>query len=200
MNKGGMHFQAQNVDHDGLMSLDCDIYLGMQNNLEELRQIRQEKPNAYLILRYYDADTMAWDYDYRAEIHYAWLWAHSAFGLIDLFPTLVDLTGIEHPDTLDGESLLSVIEGKADPAGRETFSEFYKWGMSERMIRTPEWKYVHTEGDVAQLYDVKNDPRERVNLSGEKTYADVCRELSDRVHDGWEKPDPQLIQPPPKPS
>ena len=115
--------------------------------------------------------------------------------LIDLFPTLLDLVGIEHPDTLEGTSLLDVIEGKASPEGRETFSEFYKWGSPERMIRTPEWKYVHTDGDVPQLYDVKADPLERVNLSGEKAYADVCRQLSDRVHDGWEKPDPDIIRP-----
>ena len=120
--------------------------------------------------------------------------------LMDLFPTLLDLTGIEHPGTLEGESLLGVIDGRAAPEGREAFSEFYKWGMPERMVRTPEWKYVHTDGDVAQLYDVKRDPLERVNLSANRAYADVCRVLSARVHDGWEKPDPEVIRPPAKPS
>ena len=119
--------------------------------------------------------------------------------LINLFPTWLDLLGIEHPDTLEGESLLSVIDGSTPTEGREVFSEFYKWGMSERMIRTPEWKYVHTDGDVSQLYDVQHDPLERVNLVDDKRYADVCRELSERVHDGWEKPDPRMIQPNPMP-
>jgi len=119
--------------------------------------------------------------------------------LVDLFPTWLDLTGIEHPGTLEGESLVSVIEGAAPTEGRTTFSEFYKWGMSERMIRTTEWKYVHTDGDVAQLYDVKKDPLERENLAGEKRYADVVKRLDARVHDGWEKPDPRMIQPNPMP-
>ena len=117
--------------------------------------------------------------------------------LLDLFPTLLELTGIERPDTLEGESLLDVIDGKAPVEGREAFSEFYKWGMSERMVRTPAWKYVHTDGDVAQLYDVRNDPLERVNLAEDRRYADVAKCLSRRVHHGWEKPDPRMIQPNP---
>jgi len=119
--------------------------------------------------------------------------------LIDLFPTWLDLLGIEHPDTLEGESLLDVIDGSAPVEGRAAYSEFYKWGVSERMIRTPEWKYVHTDGDVSQLYDVAGDPLERVNLSGDERYVDICRELSDHVHDGWEKPDTRVIQPNPMP-
>ena len=113
--------------------------------------------------------------------------------LLDLFPTLCDLTGLDEPDTLEGESLLDVIAGEAPVDGREAFSEFYKWGMPERMIRTPEWKYVHTDDDIAQLYDVKNDPLERVNVVDDPAYTDMCKKLSERVHEGWQKPDREVI-------
>lgn len=92
-----------------------------------------------------------------------------------------------------------MVAGKAAVQGRETFSEFYTWGMPERMIRTNEWKYIHTDGQVCQLYDVNGDRLERTNLAVDPAYADLCKRLSDRVHQGWEKPDPDVIAPRPKP-
>ena len=119
-------------------------------------------------------------------------------GLIDLFPTLCDLTGVDRPAGLEGQSILDVVEGRADPAGRQTFAEFYSWGAAARMIRTPRWKYVHTRNDVPQLYDVKNDPLERANLAGDPSHGDLCRRLRQRVLAGWEMPDPELIRRPAK--
>ncbi len=114
--------------------------------------------------------------------------------LVDLFPTLGDLTGLEPPAGLEGESLLDVIDGRADTAERAAFSEFYSWGPAERMIRTEKWKYVHTDGEVDQLYDEANDPLERENLASDPAVAGVRDELRRRVLDGWEMPDPDFIR------
>jgi len=119
-------------------------------------------------------------------------------GLIDLFPTLCDLTGLDRPEGLEGESILDVVSGAADPAGRETFSEFYSWAVPERMIRTDRWKYVYTHEDVDQLYDVARDPLERTNLARDPAFADVRRRLRDRVLTDWEMPPADLIRPRPK--
>ena len=108
--------------------------------------------------------------------------------LIDLLPTLLDLTGIPHPEALEGESLVSVLEGRDERKDGAVFSEFYSKGSPERMIRTAKWKYVHTHADIAQLYDVENDPLERKNLASDPACADVCKELDARVKDGWEFP------------
>jgi len=109
--------------------------------------------------------------------------------LIDLFPTLLDLAGIKHPPGLEGVSLTGEIEGATPPDDRAALAEFYEWGMPERMIRTGPWKYVHTAGDVAQLYDVVSDPLEQVNLAARPEHHDVCRRLRRRVLDGWDPPD-----------
>ncbi len=61
------------------------------------------------------------------------------------------------------------------------------------------WKYIHTDGEVPQLYDVNSDRLERTNLAVDPAYADLCKRLSDRVHQGWEKPDPEVIVRRPKP-
>ena len=112
----------------------------------------------------------------------------SLVSLVDLFPALLDLTGIPHPETLEGESLLNAIEGRDECKDRAVFSEFYAKGTPERMIRTPQWKYIHSHDDIAQLYEVASDPLERRNLASNPAYAEVRKELDARVKEGWEFP------------
>ena len=56
------------------------------------------------------------------------------------------------------------------------------------MIRTHEWKYVHSHDDIAQFYDVAADPLERRNLASDPAHADVRKEFDARVKEGWEFP------------
>lgn len=110
-------------------------------------------------------------------------------GLIDLFPTLLDLTGLQHPDTLEGQSLVNAMQGDDQELNDEVFSEFYSWGRCERMIRTHDWKYVWTEGDNAQLYDLNADPNETKNLALDPAHASRRDELDQRLKADWEKPE-----------
>jgi choline-sulfatase len=110
--------------------------------------------------------------------------------LIDLFPTLLDLNGLEQPAGLEGVSLGPAITRDAVVDRDAVFSEFYDGGPAERMIRTERWKYIHTEGDICQLYDLQSDPLERTNLIGDPQYAAVCRDLEARVLADWQIPDP----------
>jgi choline-sulfatase len=113
--------------------------------------------------------------------------------LLDLFPTLARTCGAAAPEGLEGEDLEAVLAGDASLEGRVAFSEFYSFGYAERMIRTPEWKYVHSETWSPQLYSIKDDPLEVENLAGRAEHAGVCRELEARVLEGWELPDPAEI-------
>jgi choline-sulfatase len=54
------------------------------------------------------------------------------------------------------------------------------------MIRTRKWKYAYSHGDIAQLYDMRNDPGELENLAVKPEYRELCEELEGRVMDGWE--------------
>jgi arylsulfatase A-like enzyme len=108
--------------------------------------------------------------------------------LLDLLPTFCDACGITPPAELDGKSLLPAIRDNA-PLRDEVFSEFYDYGVAERMIRTERWKYVHSEGDLHQLYDLENDPHENVNLIDNPAHAGVCNELDARLCRDWKMPD-----------
>jgi len=114
-------------------------------------------------------------------------------GLLDLFPTLCELTGVQAPAGLEGRSITDVLAGTAGLDGRATFSEFYSWAVPERMLRTGRWKYIYTHGDIDQLYDLAAEPLERTNLAEESAHQSVRADLRRRVLEGWELPAPEII-------
>ena len=59
--------------------------------------------------------------------------------LVDILPTLLELADIATPDSLEGQSLVPTMAG-ADALQGTAISDFYEFGVPERMIRTPEWK------------------------------------------------------------
>ncbi len=113
--------------------------------------------------------------------------------LVDLFPTLCDLTGLDAPEGLDGISLLDDIAGAPAPAERAAFCEFYEWGAPERMIRTPRWKYMYCGHDTDQMYDLINDPLEQTNLVNDPAHAATARDLRARILHHWAQPDMQQV-------
>lgn len=107
--------------------------------------------------------------------------------LIDLFPTLLDMTGIPHPDTLEGHSLAKIIQDSEEDVDREAFSEYYPANApAERMIRSGPWKYIYSHGDMAQLYNLEDDPQEMDNLAVKPEHAERCEAFKQRVFQGWE--------------
>jgi uncharacterized sulfatase len=102
--------------------------------------------------------------------------------LLDVFPTLCDLTGVPAPANLQGKSLRPLLnDAKATihdaaftQARRGENAEF--WG---RTVRTARWRC--TEWDEGkngiELYNHDADPHEFTNLAGQPEYAAVLREL-----------------------
>ena len=96
---------------------------------------------------------------------------------LDVLPTLAEWTNAALPSgrTLDGQSIVPVLLGKADahPAHREIY--YVNNGICEA-VRTGEWKYRRTrakQGDginsipkeaTEELFNLDHDPSERTNL------------------------------------
>ncbi len=102
--------------------------------------------------------------------------------LLDLFPTLCDLTGVPPLPTLQGRSLRPLLD---DPraAGRDAaFTQARRgkdaefWGRS---VRTARWRC--TEWDEGrngiELYDHAADPHEYTNLAADPRHAATLAEL-----------------------
>ena len=108
--------------------------------------------------------------------------------LIDLLPTICDLTGVAAPDGVDGLSLRPVLEQRADNVREMVFGEYYgkqAWRVPIRMVRTARWKYVRYLSYGEELYDLAADPGELRNLareaSGKSERARLARELDDWI-------------------
>jgi N-sulfoglucosamine sulfohydrolase len=146
---------------------------------------------------------------------------------LDVYPTLCDLAGIEHPPFVQGRSLLPLAHREAAEIRDEIFAEatFHAAYEPQRCVRTPRYKYIRRYGDRAtpvlpntddgpskdlllslgwagrripfeQLYDLAFDPNEAANLADDPEYADLRRDLSERL-DRWmrETGDPLLDGP-----
>jgi len=100
--------------------------------------------------------------------------------LIDILPTLLDLTGLENGEApgIDGSSLVPLMEGRRD-GGRTIFSESHSEGMHATcfLARRGRWKYTYIHGHAPQLFDVVDDPGEWRNLAGRPETREVEREM-----------------------
>ena len=92
--------------------------------------------------------------------------------LIDVFPTLCDLIGVDIPETVEGMSLLPVLR---DPEARVRDTMLFAYKGIHRGVRDEKWKLIEYVVDGTrhtQLYDLENDPSELDNLVAEP----ACRE------------------------
>ena len=107
----------------------------------------------------------------------------AAVSLVDLLPTLADLVGVEPPEGLPGQSLLSTLEsdkedGKDMPE-RTIFSEYHGEGVHApcfMAVRGP-YKLIYVHGHEEKLYHLPSDPDEYNDLSGDPTHAAAAAEL-----------------------
>ena len=93
--------------------------------------------------------------------------------LRDIMPTLLDLCGIDIPETVEGMSLL-----RADRRDH-LYGEFQEGELARRMMRDERFKLLYySVGNVFQLFDIDNDPLEQHDLAGEHQHAEVRERLS----------------------
>jgi arylsulfatase len=100
----------------------------------------------------------------------------------DFALTALDYAGLEPgADDLDGRSLRPLLAGTPEAADHER-SVFCAIGMGWPMVRRGNHKYfVHAQHGSPVLFDLAADPAERVNLAGDPGFAEVERDLSERL-------------------
>lgn len=106
--------------------------------------------------------------------------------LVDLYPTICDLAGIEKPNHLEGKSFVPVLDKPSMDWKKAVFGR-YKLGDSIRTDRYlyTEWKNKKGERTASMLYDHKVDPDENNNVAGHPEYSDVVKRLSMELKAGW---------------
>jgi arylsulfatase A-like enzyme len=95
--------------------------------------------------------------------------------LMDIYPTVCEMTGMPAPESLDAKSLVPVITGKA-PKVRDYCFTAYK--ECQRAIRDDRWKLIrYPLIDKTQLFDLQADPHEMNDLAGQPEQAGRINEM-----------------------
>ena len=112
--------------------------------------------------------------------------------LVDLFPTFLDLAGLEDlervQESVDGDSLLGLLKGSSEGWKDLAISEYYSEGVYQpmRMGVSNGLKYVYVHGEEAQLFDLESDPNEERNCVEDPGHADRLEEIRLVVHKDWD--------------
>jgi arylsulfatase A-like enzyme len=103
--------------------------------------------------------------------------------LVDLYPTLAELCGLNAPKYLDGKSLQPVLNDPSKSVKEEAFTQLRRSDYQGYSIRTPRWRYtIWDEGKKGeQLFDMDTDPGESTNLAARPEHAAVVGDLKRRV-------------------
>ncbi|HJO10067.1 MAG TPA: sulfatase, partial [Verrucomicrobiota bacterium] len=110
--------------------------------------------------------------------------------LLDIFPTLCDMTGIDTPDFVQGESLLPLLKKTTAKPDRVAHSQYYRnhagseymgYAMRTRTHRFVEWREFGTGRVTArELYDHRVNHSEAANIIGnapDELVADLTSRL-----------------------
>lgn len=101
--------------------------------------------------------------------------------LVDIYPTLCELAGIEQPEHLAGKSIAPNLR---DPQAPGKGAAFATWKGAKFVITRD---YTYTEyhaGKQRMLYDHTKDPEENVNVAEKPEYAETVRKLHDLLQRG----------------
>ena len=111
--------------------------------------------------------------------------------IVDVLPTLMELAGASPADAVEplaGASLLPLCAGDPNADERTVYGEY----MAEAscapivMVRRGSLKCVHCSTDPDQLYDLVEDPHERVNLAPDPHWAHVVATFRAEVAQRWD--------------
>lgn len=106
---------------------------------------------------------------------------------IDILPTVQALCGLETPAFVEGCDLRPTFTGET--VREHVFAEYYHSLDPCRMVRDTRYKYIHTEEDICELYDLQRDPMERDNLAWYPEYAERVQAMDALVLRDWEIPE-----------
>jgi len=97
--------------------------------------------------------------------------------IYDIYPTLCDLAGLETPDTVEYRSLKAAIDAPSESHRSHLYHAFMDWQRTVRDERYKLIEYCVEEKRHTQLFDLKEDPNELINLAGKEEYGMKLKEL-----------------------
>jgi arylsulfatase A-like enzyme len=113
---------------------------------------------------------------------------------IDIGPTLLDLAGVKTPAGIHGRSIVPLLKDDAGTWRNDWLYEYFEFPdpshsvRKHRGVRTERYKFIHyfeppfkTDREEFELYDLKDDPQERVNLYPRMRGEPLVKVLRERL-------------------
>lgn len=106
--------------------------------------------------------------------------------LVDIYPTLLDSSGTLQPEnnpSLDGTSLFEIVS--SPDKERSAFSEYHAVysRAGHFMLRKGDWKLNYYVDGPPQLFNLKSDPEERIDLANNSDHSTKRDELVAALHE-----------------
>lgn len=131
--------------------------------------------------------------------------------LVDMFPSLCEMCGIEVPDYMEGTSFVPLFEDPDKEWKTAAFSQFHRrpritpdgkrymgYSMKTNKYHYVEWYYWDNENKqkgeyvTNELYDNQIDPDENENIAGSEENNALVKELSNQLAQGWRPAKPSI--------
>lgn len=117
------------------------------------------------------------------EKRYAGRACEAAIGLIDLYPTLQALCGLDTPpQQLDGHDISPLLD---DPAAAWDHPAITTYGEGRFSLRSGPWRYIRYPDGGEELYDHRDDPHEFDNRADDAATASQRAEFRKQIPAAW---------------
>ncbi len=107
--------------------------------------------------------------------------------LLDLYPTIAELAGLEYPEAIQGKSLVKTLDNPEHEVRDMAFC--VSQGGRTFLLRTDKWAYIQYDEDAKsgiELFDMEKDPKQYTNLALNPKYASIVEEFQQKLKDKLE--------------
>ncbi len=99
-------------------------------------------------------------------------------GLIDIYPTLLELCGLPANELNEGRSLSPLLE---DPTRKWKHPVLISWRQESHALQANRYRYIRYPNGTDELYDHREDPNEWTNISDDPDHAEAKQRLAKRL-------------------
>jgi choline-sulfatase len=113
--------------------------------------------------------------------------------LVSVLPTLTEMCNVPAPGRKDGSSFLEQVRTLRYSEAKPVFAEYnLRKPRAKYMIRDGDYKYTFWTHDIAELYNLRNDPAEMTNLALDPAYKAKAESMKSKLFDWYQPPEISL--------
>jgi arylsulfatase A-like enzyme len=100
---------------------------------------------------------------------------NSIVNLLDLYPTITELCGVERNPANEGRSIVPLLK---DVNKKWDYPTVTTMGQNRHTVRSDRWRYIRYQDGSEELYDHSVDSMEWHNLAKDRKYDGIRKDLS----------------------